>query len=266
MNYLFIYSMHHLARLLGRSAAPRYQWDEPGWDGSEHIKRFVLEQSSGLYSRLCAQVSGDCVYPSVVKLTENTSCQGLECNVDTLRVVQVDDVFYEYVRRPCVEFAFYENAKTVFAGTSSNGASMCANMDLPVASKTCCPSGASSDATIDCHYHGELVRYKSNEIFCGDTTNVCPGETNRVSDQDHCRGQNKYSSNIPKTNHFHWTSGSCTINIKVRLDGMVALVHKPESATKVVKYVQNSVGNMNFFRVSYYRGAVLLSFCRYTSS
>lgn len=49
-----------------------------------------------------------------VTLDANLECKGLECSADTVRVVQVGEgIFYEYVRPPCVEQAFYNNAKKV---------------------------------------------------------------------------------------------------------------------------------------------------------
>ena len=107
------------ARLLGRSSAPRYQYDDNDWPADETIKRLILSTSgsSALYEKLKCAGGPPCSYPSVVRLTDDIACDGLECAVETLRVVQVNDVFYEYVRRPCVDFAFLSNAKTVFTGT-----------------------------------------------------------------------------------------------------------------------------------------------------
>ena len=247
--------------MLGRSSAPRYQYDNSEWDGNEQVKKFVLEEDSNLYAKLCNSVDGVCTFPSVVTVTENIVCTKLECEVDTVRVIQVKpDIFYEYVRRPCVHLAFIDNAKTVFAGSSGYGASMCANPSLPIATQTCCPSGVSSSSEIDCAYHGELVRYNENEDRCGGAQNVCPAGTNVIADQGKCSGQVGYSMGSPRFNHFHWTSSPCTFKIKVRLDGMVALVHVPEDASaNVVRYVEEGVGNMNFFHVrSYYQEA---AFC-----
>eukprot|EP00571_Detonula_confervacea_P017647 CAMPEP_0172312770 /NCGR_PEP_ID=MMETSP1058-20130122/18549_1 /TAXON_ID=83371 /ORGANISM="Detonula confervacea, Strain CCMP 353" /LENGTH=2999 /DNA_ID=CAMNT_0013026315 /DNA_START=101 /DNA_END=9097 /DNA_ORIENTATION=+ len=238
-------------KLLGRSSSPRYQFDNPGWDGDEHTKKMTLSTASGLYGKLrCADFS--CTYPTVVELIEDIACHGLECNVDTVRVVQVEpNVFYEYVRMPCVHHAFIEegSSKKVFAG-QSNGAAMCAHKLQPVATETCCQSdGSNSD--IKCNYHGEYVTYATNTDRCAASDRaVCPAATNSISNQDKCSGQTGYNPGSPKYNHFSWTAGTCNIKVKVRLDGMVALVHSvPEAPFKVVKYVELGVGNMNFFHV-----------------
>jgi uncharacterized protein (DUF1501 family) len=245
-------------KLLGRSSSPRYQFDNENWDGDEAIKRLTLSTGSSLYNVLCAPDSGQCTYPTVVELEADISpCTGgFECSADTLRVVQVaPDVFYEFVRRPCVHLAFLDptEAKSVFAG-GSYGASMCADPTQPVATNTCCPNGSSK---ISCKYHGERVTYATNNNLCSGNGGVCPAGTNDVADSNSCLGQTAYNVAAPKYNHFQWTEGSCTTKVKVRLDGMLALVHFPESANKVVKYVENGVGNMNYFHVPWPRDPYL---------
>ena len=238
-------------KLLGRSSSPRYQFDDETWDGDESIKRMTLHPNSALYGLLCAASGVSCTFPTIVELPSDIACHGVECNVDTVRVVQVTpNIFYEYVRRPCVHMAFFDNAKTVFAGRS-NGFSMCAHPSQPVATTTCCPSGGG--AKTFCNYHGEYVSFDTNFARCGSNTgNLCSAGTNIISDCGECCRQARSSTSHPKYNHFQWTDGACTIKIKVRLDAMVALIHEPDSASSVTRYVENSVLNMNFFHVRSY--------------
>ena len=239
-------------KLLGRSSSPRYQYDPGFWDGNGEIKRLTLDSAnSALYDTLCNESSGVCTYPTVVTLSSDLVCDGLECDVNTVRVVQVSpNVFYEYVQRPCVNLAFIESgfSKAVFAG-SSNGAGMCADSRRPVATSTCCPSGGGTK--ISCVYNGEYVNYDTNTNRCGAEGDVCPAGTNSISDQSECPHQTGYSQSSPKSNFFQWTKGDCNFKVKVRLDGMIAMIHEPEGISRVVKYVDNSVGNMNFFHVSF---------------
>lgn len=88
-------------KLLGRSSSPRYQHDNIEWDGNEQVKKMTLSTTdSDLYDLLkCVTVDSVCTYPTVVDLSAAIDCYGLECDVDTVRVVQVDDIFFEYVRR-----------------------------------------------------------------------------------------------------------------------------------------------------------------------
>lgn len=115
-------------KLLGRSSLPRYQYDPEDWDGNSAIKKMTLGTSSNLYNELkCVTDGSDCTYPTVVTLDADLICHGLECDLDTVRVVQVaQDVFYEYVQRPCVNLAFIEPSasKAIFAGAYGQAAGM----------------------------------------------------------------------------------------------------------------------------------------------
>ena len=52
-----------------------------------------------LYNALCQpNDNGDCDYAPRIQLKENLSCSGDECNLDSLRLIQINDVYYELVR------------------------------------------------------------------------------------------------------------------------------------------------------------------------
>lgn len=68
-----------------------------------------LEKSSHLFDRLCQpQSNGKCAYSGIVYLRETLICSGIECNLSKdPQIVQLDDnVYYEFVRSPCVHFPF----------------------------------------------------------------------------------------------------------------------------------------------------------------
>lgn len=104
--------------LRGGSSTPLSQSMYEAWDADEKVKRFVLSPSSSLYRKLCnADANGDCQFANTVIIDENLPCDGKECRVDTLVVVQVaPGIFYEHLRQPCVQKAFYNNAKKVVSG------------------------------------------------------------------------------------------------------------------------------------------------------
>lgn len=60
-----------------------------------------LERRSSLYQLLCSSDQGTCSWPSEVQLVEPLPCDGMECQVDTVRIVQINNgdetVYYEYV-------------------------------------------------------------------------------------------------------------------------------------------------------------------------
>ena len=121
---LFLVSKHHFLkigatfRLLGGRSEPRFQYNNPNWEGDEGIRRFVLEEGSSLYQKLCNPTSsGECQYANTVTLDANIPCYGKECRIYTLIVVQVGPgTFYEYIRKACVQLSFYNGAKKVFTG------------------------------------------------------------------------------------------------------------------------------------------------------
>jgi len=97
-------------RLLGISNSPELHVDPQTWATDTATKRFILRKPSkgtSLYTKLCNPASnGYCRYQHIVELDKDYACLGDECLVDTVRVIQVNPgVFYEYVRKPCVEQA-----------------------------------------------------------------------------------------------------------------------------------------------------------------
>jgi hypothetical protein len=72
------------------SSTPGLQSMIEARDADEAVKRFVLSPTSSLYAKLCnADTSGACQYRNTVILDENLPCDGKECRVDTLIVVQM---------------------------------------------------------------------------------------------------------------------------------------------------------------------------------
>lgn len=102
-------------RFLGSSNIPELMADPPEFATDDSVIKLLLDNDSSLKELLCNEDgSGDCQYPASITLSSDLSCTGDECEVDTLRVVQVaEGIYYEYVQVPCVELAFYKNAKKI---------------------------------------------------------------------------------------------------------------------------------------------------------
>ena len=161
-------------RLLGGTGSPQLQHDPSSWSTDPDLKRIELDPSSPLFLKLCdpSPQGGECSFPSTVNLADNllyeeAAMSGEEYAVDTLRTVVLKKglskpVFYEYVRQPCVEFAFFDNAKKVIKGQVRRNyvqkPSMCANSKLAVATAMCSESGwrdREEEGKVFCHYQGE---------------------------------------------------------------------------------------------------------------
>ena len=114
------------------------------WNNDPELYRLVLRETSELFAELCNPKTAngtDCQFPGRVTLETNLDCEidAPECDVDTIRTVRVQTnpfpIYYEYVRQPCVEQAFFNDAKKVKDWTSSDQVqnSMCADTRRAVA-------------------------------------------------------------------------------------------------------------------------------------
>jgi len=215
-------------RLLGSTPTPDLQYDPPQW-ASFNVKRVVLQRkTSALYRKLCNPRSDNvCVFKAEVVLDSNLECDGLECELDQPRVVEIQgrNVFYEYVRPPCVQFPFYVNAMKI-KERSIYAQSMCADPRLPAAEEACCPTN--SDFNIrgvrNCAYTGERVTYPTASKRCkaistGDydtcTWRIMGVELSECGNENWCC----------LFDEWLWSNAACEILAKVDPSGQVALVH-----------------------------------------
>ena len=159
--------------LLGGTGTPIFQSDAQDWSTNPDLRQIELNPSSPLYAKLCqADLQGQCTFPSKVELETNldyneVTMLGEEYAVDTLRVVALkkglaSPVYYEYIRQPCVELAFFDNGKKIITGQIRKNyvqkPSMCGNPQLEVATPMCSEAGwneREEEGQIYCHYHGE---------------------------------------------------------------------------------------------------------------
>jgi hypothetical protein len=117
-----------------------------------------LTPTSALYQALCMPDAngGVCQFPSELVLSVNLPCDGPECDVDTVRVVQVqtptETIYYEYVPAPCVEYAFFENGKFARAAGTSRHAIQCFNPEVAAAGTTCVNPGRRNQFSFNVFY------------------------------------------------------------------------------------------------------------------
>ena len=163
-------------RLLGGSTAPQLMSDHryflrdefSQYEETFNITRFVLNETSPLYQTL--HNGGQ--YNLTVELTSDLDCDNLECMVDTVRVVKVDSVYYEFVERPCVQFPFYHGAKRIQARANFRPAQQCANPNLAHAMEACCDqvkygdTNATRETLSTYFYEGERVKYDTAVSRC----------------------------------------------------------------------------------------------------
>eukprot|EP00804_Cyclotella_cryptica_P014145 CCRYP_005584-RA/>CCRYP_005584-RA protein AED:0.03 eAED:0.03 QI:259/1/1/1/0.94/0.9/20/117/3951 len=223
-------------RLLGASSSPELMEDDSNFQTDQTIKKFVLDPSSQLKAKLCNTGSnGLCQFANSVTLESNLACIGLECDADTLRVVEVSPgIHYEYVRPPCVEQVFYGNAKKVI-NRERWADSSCANPLLPYASEACCSMGdLKAYRSPDYLYDQERVTFSTADSRC-----VAMGK--RSCDFNDIGDLAWYKKG------YHWSTDSCLIKVKVNAIGQVALVYEPDDYAYLHPHIDAS--NRNYFKV-----------------
>lgn len=196
-------------RLLGGSPLPELQEDPTEFvDTANVVLRAELSPSSALYSKL--HNGGN--YQLTVELDTDLLCFGIECGVDTVRVVKVGSVYYEFVERPCVQMSFYDNGMQIMQRDNYKLGTMCANPDLAHAREACCRAEryeevrtALMETGVTYLYEGERMTYATAESRCVDYgLDLCLYERVKVipSDDSWRKG-------------YHWTNKDCQVNVKV---------------------------------------------------
>jgi hypothetical protein len=211
-------------RFLGSSPLPELISDPSEFVSLDSIERVVLKPSSALKSKLCNFNNGKCNYKNKVVLDSNLSCDGIECDLEAIRVVQVGaSAFYEYVRLPCVNQVFYNGGVKISPRYRWDPV-MCANPELPDATEACCEQLSNFYAERNSLYDGERMRLTTAHERCDNISRkIC--DFNRVQGNRH------------KNSMYFWTSDDCNLRVKINSSGMVTVVHKPTDSTNVVSHV-----------------------------
>ena len=172
-------------RFLGSSPLPELMNDPTEFASDPSIIRLVLSDSSALGGKLCNGSSGDCNFENMVTLDSSVPCDGVECDLDTVRVVQVGTSFYENVRVPCVNQVFYERGRKIGQRYQYNTwAVMCANPKLPDASEACCTQLSTRYAERNYKYDGERMILSTAESRCSATGREVCDFTEVTGDQN----------------------------------------------------------------------------------
>mmetsp|Transcript_30664 Transcript_30664/g.64801 ORF Transcript_30664/g.64801 Transcript_30664/m.64801 type:complete len:611 (+) Transcript_30664:516-2348(+) len=226
-------------RLLGGKDSPFFEDDE------NRILRVELEPSSALYQRL--HNGGD--YELFVKLENDIPCTPgtVECSVDTLCVVKLGSIFYEFVERP------YNNGKQIQQYNDNRRGQMCANPGLSHAHEACCREElnaevrtATMEANVTYFYEGERMRYSTARDRC-----VAYG-------QDLClfRAIQITPNNEDARKGYHWTNKDCSISVKVNSKGYIAIVHDASiSNSDTIPWHLEEDNTQNWFRVFWNNGS-----------
>jgi len=137
------------------SKLPELMQAKPEYLTDESLVELELSLTSQLRGALCEGAGLDCKSQPLsneVVLMTTLECDSAECDVDSVRVIKVaEGRYWEYVRLPCVELAFFDDGKELGGqyrkqtGSESYRSAICANPKLPVAFEACCGSHAMTD-------------------------------------------------------------------------------------------------------------------------
>ena len=233
------------------------------------FKRLQIFPSSPLYDKLCApDVNGDCTTPTKVVLDENliydaAAQAGHEYNVDTIRTVAIfvgvsKPLYYEYIRQPCVELAFFNDAKKVikdqvWPSDRIIAPSLCGNPKLEIA-KPLCMSSNGGTGKVKCSYQGERVSYATAEAVCAEDGQVLgqPGELKEPRAGDCAIGMKAIKYKM-------WTSAWCKVQVKIDYNnGQIAIVNEvePDLSVNQTAAVETLVDpdTLNFFKATWTNG------------
>lgn len=181
-----------------------------------------------------------------MRLSEDIGCTGVECSVDTLNLIKIQDsppLYYEYMPFPCTEFAFGTNLTKV-ANVYSKA--MCAEPETKdIIFDACCPSPDVSTpywkskfffiqnksflffictfclnlqlslnpdkAWSYCEYTAEKISFSSNKERCeSEGGTVCDWEL-----YANPSGNEKCNVGIPSFyNSWRWTNQTCFTQVK----------------------------------------------------
>ncbi len=127
--------------------------------------------SSSLYVALCNAdpATHACRFRSSIELTSNLACSGIECEMDTARLVRVDaggsSYYFEYVPLPCVSLLFLEQGVGRFVESVASDGSLndklCMEPRAAVASPACCTAQAHNCFEYPCAYVEDRITYES---------------------------------------------------------------------------------------------------------
>ena len=196
--------------------------------------------TSALGALLCGSKTsmGDCRFSSNVMLDADLPCSGRECAVDDVRYVNVESgrsaAIFEFVRPPCVSLTFYNDAKQVYLASAhvspASATTVCADPATASAAVNCCDGETSTE---QCEYLAEMVPFATAVKRCADYSlgGLCsvggpplPHEP-PAARRSIVHGRALAYDQCDSTHWHSWTAAGCTVQVQVRQDGEVNIVH-----------------------------------------
>ncbi len=219
-------------RLLGSQKMAEMQTENP-YLTFNNLERFQLSTNSSLYKELCnaSEPGGACSYQPLIILDKNLVCYDKECGVDNLSVLVVtDDIKYEYVRPPCVEYSF--ETGNVFKILNRYKKAMCLHGEIDdVAMPACCLTNNPNHHLANhmdyfCDFSFERSSYTTTRSRCQSQNLTNSNENPDTCDWWYFRRHSHVDNNRPGCFEYmhqweatwHWTNQTCNILAKGKTD------------------------------------------------
>jgi len=116
------------------SQGAKFEFLGQNYQGSDVLN---LEPTSQLFGRLCGSGTS-CRHTLTVELDTSLTCNGPECTMDAVSVVNVSGGYYRYLPPTCVNLFFFNGQVTRRGGRAWGWTDRCDNPYLPVAGTACC--------------------------------------------------------------------------------------------------------------------------------
>jgi len=235
-------------RFLGSS--PKQIDEANEWKGSDPV-RISLSKSSVLSSKLCNKSDSERCEPMMkLVLDSDIECYGVECTLQELRSFEVwegSNIWYEYVRPPCVSHAFYNGAQSIRKRNGMNGQAICGDPTTNSASTVCCKgNGKGRNKLRQETFSGERVTLDLARQRCSSVDTTYELCENPVIAKFDCL-ENHGCDHVGL---FYWSSFGCSISAKINREGKVAVIHNPE-ITNADTYRMVTRDTEMFFRVDW---------------
>jgi hypothetical protein len=212
-------------RLLGSNPNPELLNDPDEWHNGAAKRLQLNAASSSLSLALCNGNVVTCMpEKATIVLDSDLDCDGVECDVHELRTFEAaPGIFFEYVRPPCVNHAFYANPRSIFRRWGDDRF-QCGNPESLAASTVCCNNSKSwDDAWRSELFSGERVPFQTTTERCSASKGKRLCRDPWISSND-CK--NVTNGGCDNWNIFYWLQGTCNLAVKVSLDGAIAIVHQ----------------------------------------
>jgi uncharacterized protein (DUF1800 family) len=195
------------------------------WNGGSNDHRQWRSRNYGYKRRPIASLRASSAlakelskFSSVLVLDRNLPCDGVECTVDTVQYVKLthngETAFYEFQPAACVDMAFFTGKQI-----RATGWLHCAEPGAMAAGAACCDQVGTTNthATAGvCEYARERMTFQSAVKRCKKLgKHVCGRFWHQNTAYSKCDTRQDYA----------WIDRSCTQQVQVDADGLVAIVN-----------------------------------------